>query len=276
MMFKRVFSFFKFGKGLPYFPQDKIEAAIVPLIPTKPKLEANAIMSKIDPILSVGMEHLNYKVQLPDHVSLYDGMFKESVESPRVYIYNISPFIHQKEHSIFKNIVIPKCPIGKPYVLAFSIPEKMVSTKVDVCMDQTYFSGFDGKRVAMDIINPNNFGLDQNLDNMRYNNDGSDNLSKRGVFWSLSYPPKKEELAAAKKRLKEYYKNVLEKAEALAVLFPYMFQFYRDKGYNVNDANIMALKYLQIEPEHHAAADYMRVKTSWHPVLEPKTQEKTK
>jgi len=104
-----------------------------------------------------------------------------------------------------------------------------------------------GERLAMDLINPDNLGLDQNkgTDTTRPTGIGR-NLGEQGVFWSLNNPPKKEEVDAAVKRMETRYKNLLEKAEALekSQIFKGMSEF--------------------ITPELHAAADYFKVVTTWH------------
>ena len=97
----------------------------------------------------------------------------------------------------------------------------------------------------MDLINPDNFGLDQNQDIKNSTSDGTRNLGAKGVFWSLKNPPGKLEVRLAKKRMEMRYKWLLEQAHTVQVTLPR----------SLKDT---------ITPEHHAAADYMGGTYIWH------------
>ena len=213
-----------------------------------------------------------------------DVLYKASAESARVYLYNISPLTHEKEHPILKNVVLPECELGEKYQLAFSIPDLMVLTMVSVDglpvygKIETQAFTQDGKRVAMDIVNPENLGLDQKLVVMSSTSDGTD-LGKRGVFWSLNNPPRASEIKAARLRMEKHYKEILEKISVLLMTsvrpFADRLEFYKNKGNTPEAARFKTEADFTITPEHHAAADYFRLKTVWHPVLKPLKRKKT-
>jgi hypothetical protein len=73
---------------------------------------------------------------------------------------------------------------------------------------------FDGRRVAMDLINPSNLGIDLDAEYPHGMAVGND-FSKKGVFFSLHNPPLKKELRAAHKRLKGYYTDLIDRANII-------------------------------------------------------------
>lgn len=242
----------------------------------KESLQPNAFIANSDIKICTPLEDV-YDRQVKSPLEDYQKqLFEASTKSARVYIYNISPVEHHRTHSIFPNIVMPACPVGKKYELAFSLPEIIVVTKFLVDNNETDFLAQDGKRIAMDIINPDNFGLDQNTKTYGYSSSGdTNNLSKRGVFWSMSFPPKEKELEEARSRMVSYYRSLLEKVNIKCLAIPEVFNFYiEEKGYAPKKAQELAAETVVITPEEHAAAEYLRVKTIWHPILEPKYKGK--
>lgn len=276
-MFKKIWKYF-FGSvefqvdqnGLQYGQKEEIVIEPRAQVTGDPQpLEVNASINPC-PEFSKRMNR-PHEPQL----KLDGAVFSTSPEVERVYIYNISPMEHEKDHPMFTKVVIPACPIGLPYRLAFSLPGNVMQTKVDVVDDTVSFYSISGKRVAMDIVNPNNLGLDQN-EHMPYAISLGNDLGVRGVFWSTNNPPTEEELTQAKIRFRKHCKALLEQAgtKVFTSVKPLEIQIMSliKSGYTEEAAREAVLKKLNITPEHHTAAEYLRVKTVWHPVLEKKVK----
>jgi hypothetical protein len=162
-----------------------------------------------------------------------------------VYIYNVG----EQAHNVYRppllaNLHIVPCPHGKPYVQCARLPQPLLTPQGSVDSDEITIIPADTRRFAMDIINPDNLGLDQDTHITKATNIGND-LGKKGVFWSLNNPPTQQELDAAKRRMEAHYNNLLEKARVVETSDPK----------SLNEI---------LSPEHHIAADYYGVETSWH------------
>ncbi len=162
-----------------------------------------------------------------------------------VYLYNVSEQSFDVfRPPLFANIHIPGRTRGEVYVTAARLPSPLLAPQGSVDTDEISTQLLDTRRVLMDVCNPDNLSLDQNSVTAKPTNIGN-NLSQRGVFWSLNNPPTEEEIKAATLRMEKHFNTVLEKMKALETSDP--------KGL------LEALS-----PEAHTAADYFGVETSWH------------
>ena len=162
-----------------------------------------------------------------------------------VYLYNVSEQAFDVfRPPLFANIHIPGRKRNEPYAVALRLPSPLLAPQGSVDSDEISTQLMDTRRVLMDVCNPDNLGLDQNAVIAKPTNVGN-NLSQRGVFWSLNEKPTEQELADATKRMEKHFNSVLEKMKALETADP--------KG--LLDA---------LGPEAHTAADYFGVETSWH------------
>jgi len=174
-----------------------------------------------------------------------------------VYLYNISEssFVVSRP-PIFKEMTIvgikdkrnlnENGSLKNEWILATKFPSPLIAPKASVDSSELDFYATDTRRFVMDLINPDNLGIDQDayIDPKTVTSQGN-NLGAKGVFYSLSYPPAPEEVAAAKKRLDKYYTQLLEQARAVEVSAP---------------ATLSSI----LGPEHHAAADHFGEQFSWH------------
>jgi hypothetical protein len=106
----------------------------------------------------------------------------------------------------------------------------------------------------MDIINPDNLGINQDAVIDKVTGQGND-LGQKGVFWSLNGPgaskygnleaPTEAEIQGAYKRMEARYKFLLDQARAVETSNPAKLQE-------------------TLSPEHYTAADYFHVETNWH------------
>jgi hypothetical protein len=162
-----------------------------------------------------------------------------------VYIFNISreSFEIARPPYIAKAI-ITGCPNGQKYQKVTRLPSPFVMPKASIDSGEVDFSAVDTRRIAMDIINPDNLGIDQDQVTVKPTNVGN-NLGQQGVFWSLNEVPTDEEIAKARARMEKYYRYLLEKARAVEVSNP-------------KELNEM------LTPAHHAAADYFQETFTWH------------
>lgn len=162
-----------------------------------------------------------------------------------VYLYSISAdSFDVYRPPLLANLRIQGKPAGKDYIQAARFPQPLLTPQGSVDNDEITIAPMDARRFVMDIINPDNLTLNQDLLIQKPTNIGND-LGKKGVFWSLNNPPTAEEVEAAKKRMERYYNSLLEKARAVETSDP------------------KALQDL-LTPEYHAAADYFGIETSWH------------
>jgi len=166
----------------------------------------------------------------------------------KVWIYNVSRQSFTVVHPVLRTVTVPANTTRKKYVLFTSLPNVVQMPQANIDTDEITAKPMRGERLAMDLINPDNLGLDQDAE-IRWRTSIGRNLGEMGVFWSLSNPPKASEVAAAVKRMEGYYKRLLEQAEALEkVSIEREFQ------------NI-------VTPAHHAAAEHFKITNKWHPRL---------
>lgn len=172
-----------------------------------------------------------------------------------IHVYNISPRAREvRRPPSFPLIRFAACPKGQPYIKAAEIPNIVNEKWVDAASGEIRNRGIIGERFAMDLLNPTNLGIDcwqEITDDAQSWIDagGTDDLTRRGLFWTLNDPPKQWELDRAKERLEKHYRNMLLVA---------------DSYWQSPDAD----QKRNIGREHHDAADYYRVKNVWHTVAE--------
>jgi hypothetical protein len=175
----------------------------------------------------------------------------------RIYIYNVSRRTFSKvgPHA---NVNIPGVVDGDPVLDGFlgnemyhyvtSFPQPMTFPKFDDQSSEIGTIKVDARRYVMDIINPDNmtFSLETVVppeSRFSINND----LSIKGVFFSLSNPPMKAETRSAIKRMEDYYHALLQKAQTL----------------ELTDKVKLAAE-LEGNPDFAYAADYYNKATSWN------------
>ena len=192
-----------------------------------------------------------------------------------LYIYNISP----RNFSIprppnFPLIRFAACPRDNSDAEVLNCPENELVRKngkiaarkvariqnivnehwVDADSGEVRYRGINGERFAMDLINPTNLGIDMwaeisDPERSWLDNGGSDDMSRRGLFWTLNDPPTETELARAKQRLETHYQSMLRHADELE----------RDPS-----------RRKEIGYEHHLAADYFSYDAPWHKIASVK------
>lgn len=172
-----------------------------------------------------------------------------------VYLYNVSesPFVISRP-PLFKEFTIPGRKSEQRYALATKLPQPLLIPKGNVDSNEVDMVPTDCRRIAMDIINPDNYGIDQDAHVPNVTGIGN-NLGAKGVFYSLNGPggskfgqleePTKEEIDRAYARMEKFYQFKLDEARAMEVS---------------NPADLSKL----ISPEHHAAADYFGEERPWH------------
>lgn len=166
-----------------------------------------------------------------------------------VHVFNVGKFPMKVNTGMIKNYNVPTCKDGEEYVRCFTIPDVVTQAWQDPDNQQVRTFSEDGRRVAMDLINPTNMGLDQDVEFRPEDvvSQGS-NLAVWGLFWSLNDPPTREELAKAKKRMEKHYRTLMQQADGFS---------------RINKPD-------QIQEYHHVAADYFGYAGhgNWHVALE--------
>lgn len=210
------------------------------------------------------------------HVKLVDFRGDANANRPPdyfMYIYNISPRSFEiPRPPNFPMIRLAACPTNEEEANSLKCPEnelvrkegKIIARKVariqnivnekwtDADSGEVRVRGIQGERFAMDLLNPSNLGIDmwqEITDPGRswLDNEGSDDMTRRGLFWTLNDPPTAEEIAKAKGRLEKHYRNLLRQAD----------EYERDPQTR-----------RLIGYEHHMAADYFHIRSTWHTVAE--------
>lgn len=174
-----------------------------------------------------------------------------------VFIYNVSKETYKVERPpLFKSVTVPGREGKNRYALAGRVPQPFMAPKGNVDSNEVDMIPTDARRIAMDIINPDNTGINQDgyIDPKNITAIGN-NLGAKGVFYSLNGPggskfgqqeePTKEEIDRAYDRMEKYYRFKLDEAKTMAVTDP---------------ANLGKL----LGPEHHAAAEYFGEEYAWH------------
>lgn len=230
-------------------------------------LVANCTAPKINWELTRGMDracNANLDLQFPA-VTLVEY---------RVWLYNVSRLTHEIDNPILGHLKVPGNTSKKRYTMYTSLPQPLMLPRTSIDTGETTLHSTDARRVAMDIINPDNLSLDQTLD-IKYNVHSAvgRDLGIRGMFWSLNNPPKKAEVDAAILRMEKHYKDLLEQAAYLyeaARISPYKLRQYMQKNLCSLEDAVVALnaqERFQATPEMHAAAEWFKVASPWHPVL---------
>lgn len=272
----------------------------LPIIPDKPKLSheeekkqaiINATISGWNTALSKQFTDISNPAPMLA-LPVIDGAFPSSF---KVWVYNISALAHELYHPNIGTIKIPANKDGK-YAVVTSLPNYVKFPKTNVDTGEITFLVEDGRRVAMDLIDPDNLSInqDQFIDPKARLSRGR-NLGMQGVFWSLNNPPGPDDLAGAYVRMEAFYMDLLQRmgvgTVSARVSFKEKVQKYLDyviyvpssdplkrrkedvvayHPYTLETAMDRAELDFQITPAHHAAAEYFKQTSEWHPVLKNK------
>lgn len=153
----------------------------------------------------------------------------------------------------FPLITIPACPKGEPWKKVAVFPNIVNEKWIDE-NNQMRVNGIQGERFVMDLLNPLNLGVDmwkdvQDEQLTWMDAGGTDDMTRRGLFFSIDDPPKPEHLQRTKERMENHYRYLLKQADELA---------------SMNTAEAQR----SIGPEHHMAADYFHARSKWHVIAE--------
>lgn len=110
---------------------------------------------------------------------------------------------------------------------------------------ERYIDAHDARRLAMDIVNPENLTLDQDRKTTGIGRAEGNDYGKLGVFWSLNSPPKEEEITKAIARKEAFYRARLDQARVIQTSNPKALDEY-------------------ITTTDHVAADYFSLEFPWH------------
>lgn len=130
-----------------------------------------------------------------------------------------------------------------------SFPQPVLLAKFDDQSSQIGHFEQDAIRYVVDIINPDNLGktLDIKIDPNQRFSIGND-LSQKGVFFSLSNPPFESDVRGAVDRMEAYYKGLLDRAATLELTDKALLQ--SEIGSN---------------PDYAYAAEYFGKAVAWRP-----------
>jgi hypothetical protein len=162
-----------------------------------------------------------------------------------VYLFNIAKLEYKVSRlPIIKEMIIPARKEGEKYARVTKLPSPFKMPKGNVDSNDIDIVILDGRRMAMDIVNPDNLSLDQDAVITGSFSVGQ-NMGNLGVFWSLNEEPTEAELAAATRRMEKHYRSLLTDARS------------------IETSNPQALPAV-LTPTLHAAADYFHETFNWH------------
>ncbi len=166
-----------------------------------------------------------------------------------VYIFNIAPRKFEvRRPPSWPLVTFAACPKGQPYALVGKIPSTV--NERSTVNDREIVVGYQGERFATDLLNPTNLGTDIwreiTDDQISWVDGGTDDLTRRGLFWSRNETPTADELAKATDRMERHYKALLAQGD----------EYFRTN------------RQREIGPEHLRAADHYHYKAQWHTIAE--------
>ena len=231
------------------------------------KAERPDLSTKMSVANNVDFEFMSTNYQLnktPDYFIYLYNLSEVNMGDGTSFLVSRPPLIR-----MFKIKAKPNTP-GVRYVLATKLPQPMSVPKGNVDSNEVDIVPQDARRFAMDIINPDNWGINQDAHIANPTSIGND-LGKKGVFWSYNGPgatkdaygeprkyilvdnkklevfeqPTEAELKTAGDRLSAFYKFKLEEADAMAISKPAEMGTF-------------------LTPEHHAACEFFGEDRAWH------------
>jgi hypothetical protein len=122
-----------------------------------------------------------------------------------VYIFNVGPLQHVVEKGSLGTFRIPSCEPGKKFSRPVVLPSVVSSSYIDAATGAMRTDDVEGKHIAKDIVNPY-LGGDWS--------EGQD-LSEKGVFWTMNEVPTEEELTAARMKMEAFFRKQLAIATEL-------------------------------------------------------------
>ena len=162
-----------------------------------------------------------------------------------VYIFNVAKQEYKiSRPPVLKEVIVPARKESEKYAKVCRLPSPIKIPKGNIDSSDIDIIIMDGRRMAMDIINPDNWTLDQDAV-VTHSDSVGQNMGRLGVFWSLNEVPTEQELEAATRRLSAHYRNLLTEART------------------VETSNPQALHAI-LTPAHYAAADYFHETFNWH------------
>lgn len=167
-----------------------------------------------------------------------------------LHIFSIArvPFVVRRPPN-FPILTLRACPPASPYVEVAVVPNVVNYRWVDSVSGEVRSLGESGERFATDLLNPANLGVDIWAgadDSVSWVDSGGADLTRRGVFWTRNAVPAPFELDRARSRMERHYKNLIAQADEL-----------------MQNGERRALN-----PEHHLAAEYFKLKTAWHSIAQ--------
>jgi len=158
-----------------------------------------------------------------------------------VYVYSIvNRRFEVHRPPSFPIIVFEPCPEDEDYKLVGAFPSPV--NEMIWMEDRTFSVGVDGVFFTRGVLNPSGAWGEIGAGGEMEWAAASTDLTRRGLFMSMSRPPKPEEVRACRTRMETHYRWCLKTADEL------------------DRAN----RRREIGPEHHLAADYFAYKANWH------------
>jgi hypothetical protein len=189
----------------------------------------------------------------------------------KLWVYNVSRVSHKVDHPMLGDVTIPANTTRKRYSMWTSFPEYVMETNYNINTDEMYTYSIAGEYFVNDLINPD---CVLHCETVVGRTAIGRDLSVRGIFWSYNNPPKPAEVNAAVESMETFYTNLLQK---IAISYEACLITEKSVEQEMKECNINAAQAVhnlrnssiasEVTPEHHAAAEYFKVTTPWHPVV---------
>lgn len=167
-----------------------------------------------------------------------------------IYIHSVAKRSFPVRTFLFPKLVLKGCEGGERYVTCTAIPDPVLQASPDQERGGNRWDEHDGWRVAIDMLNPNNFSPDPfvGTDNPSFfaNRNGT-NLIAEGFWPSLNEKPTEEEIRRGERNRDTRYRYLTGEAMRLAAV----------STRELND-------FLQRFPDTHMAMDALGLAAPWH------------
>lgn len=234
----------------------------------KPKVETYDITPKADEKATFAIKGFNTQLskQWPDWNTpqpVFKPPYSCVTGGVKLWVYNTSRMTHTVDHPTLGQVKIPGNTTSKRYALYTSFPGVVMLPKQDMNFDLELYP-VSGEYFVKDLISPDHI-YDTNFDSP-YSTGVGRNLAHKGVFFSYHNPPKHSEVEEAVALMEKRYRDLLEAVGTTLT-------GEKKRGVKSTKEQIQVeaerrVNYrLFITPEHHAAAEWFKITTPWHPVL---------
>lgn len=170
-----------------------------------------------------------------------------------IHIYSVSKRSFEASCGAIPKVVLRGCKADERVALVAEIPDPFIEVTPLEQNGRLIPVETPGLMVAMDLLNPDNWTGNQDIDTSTWTTGLGKDLNRYGIFYSVNYPPLESEVTAAENRLARYQQKLV------------------DQVLEMDRTNPAGLKEL-LTADHREALDALDVETSFHKKREVKVR----